>query len=196
MRRALFLVLLALPLLAGCRIAGAEGGAGALPPVADEEITVTALDPAVTSAAAEAAVPAEPVAPGPRMAAETVVPAAGEMPAVAEAPPDAEPEAATEAESVASDAVIPEAAPEVPEELKSPAQIACEKKGGRISRVGGGDSFICVFRTRDGGKRCKKEGDCEGLCLARSGTCAPVRPLLGCQEILQQDGFRVTQCID
>jgi hypothetical protein len=56
--------------------------------------------------------------------------------------------------------------------------------------------MICQFTTRDGGKRCTRESQCEGLCLARSGTCAPVEPLMGCHDILQDNGTRATQCIE
>ena len=57
---------------------------------------------------------------------------------------------------------------------------------------------VCALlvRTRDGGKSCKRERDCEGLCLARSRTCAPIQPLFGCNDILQDNGVMVTLCID
>jgi hypothetical protein len=63
-------------------------------------------------------------------------------------------------------------------------------------RVGTGELRTCVFTTRDGGKQCNRESQCEGVCLARSGTCSPVKPLLGCNEILQDNGARVTLCIE
>ena len=46
----------------------------------------------------------------------------------------------------------------------------------------------CITPTRDAGKSCRKAGDCEGLCLARSRTCAPIEPLFGCNAVLQEDG--------
>ena len=94
-----------------------------------------------------------------------------------------------------AEAMMPEAAPEVPEVLKSASQIACEKRDGRFVRAGNSTTFVCVTQTRDGGKRCSREQDCEGLCLARSRSCSPITPVLGCQDILQQDGLRVTQCV-
>jgi hypothetical protein len=78
---------------------------------------------------------------------------------------------------------------------KSDLQIACERKRGSWIDTGGG-LMICQFTTRDGGKRCTRESQCEGLCLARSGTCAPVEPLMGCHDILQDNGTRATQCIE
>jgi hypothetical protein len=84
----------------------------------------------------------------------------------------------------------------VPEAEKTPEQIKCEKKGGSWSRIGKTQARTCVQRTRDAGRQCKRDRDCDGLCLARSGTCAPVDPLFGCNEVIQDDGRRMTQCLD
>lgn len=89
-----------------------------------------------------------------------------------------------------------EAVPLEPVIQKTKEQITCEKQGGSWGNVGKSGSKTCIKRTRDGGKECRKESDCDGLCLARSGTCAPVKPLFGCNEILQNDGRRVTLCVD
>ena len=78
----------------------------------------------------------------------------------------------------------------------SPEQIACERKGGSYARAGAGDARACIRPTRDGGKQCRRESDCEGTCLARSQTCAPITPMFGCNDILQDDGRRVTLCLD
>ncbi|AWB47937.1 hypothetical protein HYN69_04880 [Gemmobacter aquarius] len=78
----------------------------------------------------------------------------------------------------------------------SPEQSACLAKGGIWSANGTSPLRTCVTRTRDAGKSCRKETDCDGLCLARSRTCAPVKPLFGCNPILQADGTEATLCID
>lgn len=80
--------------------------------------------------------------------------------------------------------------------LKTPGQIACEKKGGKFATLSNTGAMTCQTSTRDGGKQCRRESDCDGVCLARSRTCAPVKPLLGCQDILQNDGRQVRLCID
>ncbi len=80
--------------------------------------------------------------------------------------------------------------------VKSASEIACEKRGGHFVSVGRSGAMTCQMPTRDGGKQCTRESDCDGLCLARSNSCAPVKPLLGCQAILQDDGRRVELCID
>lgn len=177
---ALFLCLGLSALLAGCQPAGTgtgDPGTGDLTPnaVTGDAIEVTALD--APPAEAEAA-------PGPQ--------------AEAEKPPQSDPpEAVTEDPALAE--IEPAPQPDLEEtpveEQKSDKQIACEKKKGRWLKVSA-SSHTCVFTTKDSGKSCTKGTECEGDCLARSGTCSPLRPLLGCNEILQDDGRRVTLCID
>lgn len=105
-------------------------------------------------------------------------------------------EADTQPVAAASEPAPKPGLTEVPVALKSEQQLACEKKKGRWSKIGKGEARACIFQTRDSGKRCERESQCEGLCLARSGTCAPFKPLYGCNEILQDDGSRVTLCLD
>lgn len=133
------------------------------------EIEVTALDDKATPADGAS----DPVAAEPADAVDTVAP----DPVASEAEPVAE----------------PVAEPEVP---KSDAQLACERRGGNWTQVGSSITRTCVKATRDSGKSCTRESQCESRCLARSGTCAPFDPLLGCNEILQDNGARVTLCIE
>jgi hypothetical protein len=111
--------------------------------------------------------------------------------------PKPRPDAVTEvaAEAPAAEAPAAKAAPVV-EEPKGRAQITCEKGGGRWTTIGDGAGQSCVRKTRDGGKSCKTEDQCDGQCLARSRTCAPFDPLWGCNEVLQGDGRRVTLCLN
>lgn len=74
--------------------------------------------------------------------------------------------------------------------------LVCLAQGNLWVRAGQTDLFACVRPTRDAGKACRKGTDCEGECLARSMTCAPYDPLLGCNEILQDNGARVTLCLN
>jgi hypothetical protein len=97
--------------------------------------------------------------------------------------------------SAAARAAETPAAPPPPEAVKSPSQIACEKTGGRFAKAGNSTTFVCARETCVGGKSCRRETDCEGLCLARSRSCSPITPVLGCQESLTQDGLRVTKCV-
>lgn len=75
-------------------------------------------------------------------------------------------------------------------------RTACLKKGGRFGQGSLPGTFLCYENTRDGNKACTRESDCEGLCLARSRSCAPVKPLFGCNDVLTDDGTAATICIN
>lgn len=172
------LVLCAASLVAGCQLSGpgkAPSGPSGQNALTGGEIEVTPLD--APAGATTATTGAEP---------------AGEGRAAPQAAPAAEAAATAKPGSPAPKADL-EAAPVTP---KSEMQLACEKKRGRWSGIGKGDARACIFQTRDGGKRCDRESQCEGVCLARSGSCSPFKPLYGCNEILQDNGARVTLCLD
>lgn len=170
-------------LLAACQTAlpGKGGTDVTANAVAGDPIEVTALD--VPEGAASAPIPPTAEAVG----SETAAP----QPALAVPAPEPVPGAAAEAPAPAPQ---PDLA-ETPVTPKSEMQLACEKKKGRWVKVKG-ELRACVFQTRDGGKRCERESQCESVCLARSGTCAPLKPLYGCNEILQDNGARVTLCLE
>lgn len=88
------------------------------------------------------------------------------------------------------------AQPVAPVEPATPEAIKCIKHGGTWASVGASGAKACVKRTKDGGKACTKETQCEGYCLARSRSCAPIKPMFGCTDILQADGREVTLCLD
>lgn len=157
--------------------------------MATEAIAVTPLDGPPAAAAALAATGAAPDG------AAATVPAAPPAEPVPAAAPDAgaEEKAEATAPETAEPAPAGEAPPPPP---KSPEQLACERKGGAWSSAGGSGVKACVRRTRDGGKQCSNGTQCEGDCLARSQSCSPIMPLFGCNEILQDNGARVTQCIE
>jgi len=75
-------------------------------------------------------------------------------------------------------------------------RAACLEKGGRFGKAGVAGTFLCYENTRDGYKSCQRGSDCEGLCLARSRSCAPVKPLFGCNDVLTDNGLVSTVCID
>ncbi|WP_099827256.1 hypothetical protein [Oceaniglobus indicus] len=75
-------------------------------------------------------------------------------------------------------------------------QAACEKRDGRWAEGRKGGGFVCYLETRDANRRCTAATDCEGLCLARSGTCAPIKPIFGCNEVLNALGARTTLCVE
>ena len=167
MRAGLFSLLLLLPLLVACKVLP-EGNS--LPPVAQGQSGVSETAPKDAGGRA----PTDGVRPKARPA--LAVAAAGQS-------------IAEEAPALAPVATKPEVA-------KIKAQITCEKRGGHWGNAGKSRLKTCIKRTKDAGKQCRKQGDCDSVCLARSGTCAPVKPLFGCNEVLQKDGSRVTLCID
>ena len=72
----------------------------------------------------------------------------------------------------------------------------CLEKGGRFGRGGLASTFACYETTRDANQSCSAGSDCQGLCLARSRTCAPVTPLFGCQQVLTNAGVQATVCLE
>jgi hypothetical protein len=103
----------------------------------------------------------------------------------------------TAAEPIAEPiAAEPPPAPPPPEPpLLVQQRAACLRVGGQMMPRGGG-IVSCVQPTRDGGRSCNAEAQCQGLCLARSGTCAPYQPLFGCHEVFTAPGRRETLCTD
>lgn len=181
-RLSLFAVLAcAFGLLAACQSSVSDKVPSDVTPnaVTGGEIEVTPLDTPPGEASAKPAV------------SETK-PSGAETAAVQPAPVAAEAEPVAE---VAEPAPKPDLT-EIPVTPKSEQQLACEKKKGRWAKIGKGDVRACVYQTKDAGKRCEKESQCDSVCLARSGTCAPFKPMYGCNEILQDNGARVTLCLD
>lgn len=110
-------------------------------------------------------------------------------------PEAAKPEAAPPVQPTATTPAAAKPAEPEPAISLPPEALACAKKGDKWLSSGNG-TMSCVHFTKDSGKTCSKQSQCEGYCLARSGTCAPVTPMFGCNEILQNDGVRSTICLD
>lgn len=72
----------------------------------------------------------------------------------------------------------------------------CVLHGGQWARSGESGSFLCYSVPKDAGKACSKASDCTSACLARSRSCAPVKPLVGCNDILTERGQVATVCIE
>jgi hypothetical protein len=172
--------------LSACVLGAGDGGKTAAPnPITGGEIEVTALDAPATVKTQK---------PGNPEAVEETEPAGPpvDRPAIG---PKPRPEAVSEA-AATDDVPAPEAAPPVSDVEKSAAQLSCERKGDMWAKAGASGASACVKRTRDAGKRCVTGKDCQGECLARSKSCAPYMPLFGCNDVLQDDGVRMTLCLD
>lgn len=164
--------------LAGCLGGGADKPATGANPITGDAVSTTTLAP--PPGAGPAAVTPAAVTPAAQTSAKPPADPATNPPATG-TPPAADP--------AAQGSLTVEAPP------ASPEARACLKKGGQWSKVGKG-GYTCLKPTRDAGKSCSRATQCEGLCLARSGTCAPLTPLFGCNEVFQNDGTRATLCID
>ena len=196
MRPSLFLA--AALLLSACVLPqGKPAPAAQGNPITGAAISVQSLD------APKAAVPKAgvPKAGAPKAAAALPEPVAGQV--------DASLDAITAAGRTGPADEAAKAKPRAPEEAaqtdegpppaadpQSPEEVRCLKSGGLWATAGDTGAKTCVRRTRDGGKACSKQTQCEGLCLARSRSCAPITPMFGCNEILQADGREVTLCLD
>lgn len=196
MRPSLFLA--AALLLSACVLPqGKPAPAAQGNPITGAAISVQSLDapkaalPKAGASKAAAALP-EPVAGQVDASLDAITAAGRTGPAdeEAKAKPQA-PEEAADKEAAQTDDGPPHAA-----DPQSPEEIRCLKSGGLWATAGDTGAKACVRRTRDGGKACSKQTQCEGLCLARSRSCAPITPMFGCNEILQADGREVTLCLD
>lgn len=196
MRPSLFLA--AALLLSACVLPqGKPAPAAQGNPITGAAISVQSLDapkaalPKAGASKAAAALP-EPVAGQVDASLDAITAAGRTGPAdeEAKAKPQAPEEAADKEAAQTDDGPPPAADPQSPEEIR------CLKSGGLWATAGDTGAKACVRRTRDGGKACSKQTQCEGLCLARSRSCAPITPMFGCNEILQADGREVTLCLD
>jgi hypothetical protein len=173
--------------LAACQLAlpgrigkaPASQAAALTSPISGDAITTTPLD--APSPAGPATAKGAATSPDKAGASDPIT-----QPAVSEA----------SGEDKAASAKADPAPPPAPAAPKTPAQLACEKRKGVWSSDLSAKVSFCQSPTRDGGKMCQTSGDCEGYCLAKSFTCAPVTPLFGCQDILNENGRMLTQCIN
>jgi hypothetical protein len=101
---------------------------------------------------------------------------------------------AAEAEPETAKAPAQAESPAAPD-ANAEARSGCLRAKGSFTPTKTG-AFICVKRTRDSSKGCSASGQCEGACLARSRSCSPVTPLVGCHDVLTDSGKRATVCVD
>lgn len=80
-------------------------------------------------------------------------------------------------------------------DLLATQRNACTRDGGTFAPRGN-SLFVCFRPTRDANQFCEAPSDCESVCLARSKTCAPTTPFLGCHEVLTESGRRATECVN
>jgi hypothetical protein len=206
---------LGLALLTACLPAARDPQPGAASAITGPAVTTTTLPaPAASTPPKRQAVapygsgPLVPMAPRPLSMPMPAAPKVMAKPMPQPAPAPAVKPAATAPAPEVAPAKAPAAKPATPETappeapqppavvLDDPQALKCQKQGGQWANVGQAGLHACILPTKDGGKQCKAKTDCQGECLARSGTCSPIAPLFGCNDILTEGGLRVTQCID
>ena len=72
----------------------------------------------------------------------------------------------------------------------------CGRSGGIWTRLSQTGLFTCVEQTGEGQKACTTGRDCDGECLAKSKTCSPFKPLVGCNEVISDGGLPQTVCFN
>lgn len=175
---------LALTLLAACQMQVAGKAAlSDVAPLVTDTIAVTPLD--------TAPVTTSPITPGVSPPTKAVVAPPVQIADKTTPRPKPRPDATTtKPASTTTPVVASEPLPPT-----SPEEKLCAKSGGDWSAMGQSSGHLCVHRTRDSGKSCSRKSDCQGECLAQSGTCSPITPLTGCNDILQANGSRMTLCL-
>jgi len=106
----------------------------------------------------------------------------------------------------APEPVVPAAeAPEPP--TMSVSASACTARGGEMQQVGRMQSWQCVVKYADAGKRCTDASQCEGQCeiagnsgiaagTAATGVCQADSNRFGCRTTVEKGKAGNTLCID
>ena len=190
--------LFALLVLAACQTPAPQAvtpGTSAVSATSTAQATLGLATAAIETTKLDAA-PLGPAVPA-KPAAAAGSPATGAVTVQVPGPSTPRPKARPAALTPAAKVVKPQQteAPIVPDLPKLPEQVACEKSKGTWATVGDSGPNFCQHRTRDAGKQCSQKSQCQGECLARSGTCSPVTPLFGCNDVLDNEGRTMTNCL-
>jgi putative hemolysin len=106
----------------------------------------------------------------------------------------------------APEPVVPTAeAPEPPKMTVSSS--ACTARGGEMQQVGRAQTWQCVVKYADAGKRCTDASQCEGDCeiagnndiapgAAATGVCQADSNRFGCRTTVKDGKAEATLCID
>ena len=71
----------------------------------------------------------------------------------------------------------------------------CEARGGEYAQAGL-LGHACFLPTKDAGKTCQSDSDCQGICFAETRQCSKVTPIFGCFSHLPKPGQVEEICVD
>ncbi|MNU76559.1 hypothetical protein D3C71_661140 [compost metagenome] len=91
--------------------------------------------------------------------------------------------------------------------VRSAEASACAARGGAMQQVGRMQSWRCVVKYADAGKRCTDASQCEGQCeiagnsgiapgTATAGVCQADSNRFGCRTTVKDGKAEATLCID
>ena len=100
----------------------------------------------------------------------------------------------------------PAEAPEPPPTM-SISTSSCSSRGGQMQQVGRAQSWQCVVKYADAGKRCTDASQCEGQCeipgnsgiapgTTTAGVCQADSNRFGCRTTVKDGKAEATLCID
>ena len=100
----------------------------------------------------------------------------------------------------------PAEAPEPPPTM-SISTSSCSSRGGQMQQVGRAQTWQCVVKYADAGKRCTDASQCEGQCeiagnsgiapgTATAGVCQADSNRCGCRTTVKDGKAEATLCID
>ncbi|MGO4410030.1 MULTISPECIES: hypothetical protein [unclassified Brevundimonas] len=106
----------------------------------------------------------------------------------------------------APEPVVPVEAPEPPPTMTI-SSSSCTARGGEMRQVGRMQSWQCVVRYPDAGKRCTDASQCEGDCeiagnngiapgARATGVCQADSNRFGCRTTIKDGKAEATLCID
>lgn len=90
-------------------------------------------------------------------------------------------------------ACVPQTTTKATDASGSP-EAACAATGGKL--LAGLAGPVCANATKDAGKACTSNDQCETFCLAETKTCAPTSPYLGCFATLDKGVQTPMLCVD
>lgn len=102
--------------------------------------------------------------------------------------------------------VVDSTLPLVQQAYSIESEVVCVEHNGQWKKVGKQQQYSCVLATRDGGKACSSNKECEVGCVAENndavagqhtaGVCLENTDLFGCRAYVSNGVVEPTLCVD